>query len=303
MAASPSIRTRTASKFENQPVSLTALEFAILRTLLARPGFVFTRELIFDAAYAGNIHVADRTIDSHIRNIRAKMVAVGCEHGDRNRAWRRFQAGPLRGRALSDVSEVTTGPRRKWRPSLSLIVFLVLTSVLLLPIFTLYFLKVYQNQLIQQTEAELIAQSAALAAVFHREIETSIPADVALGTKIPPDAQKPPGELFQPVWPRLELDNRDLLPPRPEARPPAAPADPAFVALGARVLPDLLATQRVTLAGFRLLDPNGIVIAGRDEIGLSLAHLNEVAPGPSRPLRRVVARADLQAQTAAALFA
>jgi signal transduction histidine kinase len=172
---------------------------------------------------------------------------------------------------------VTAGPRRKWRPSLSLIVFLVLTSVLLLPIFTLYFLKVYQNQLIQQTEAELIAQSAALAAVFHREIETSIPADVALGPKIPPDTQKPSCELFKPVGSRLELDNRDLLPPRPEARPPAAPADPAFVALGARLLPDLLATQRVTLAGFRLLDPNGIVIAGRDEIGLSLAHLNEVA--------------------------
>ena len=61
------------------PVSLTALEFDILRTLLARPGFVFTRELILDAAYAGNIHVADRTIDSHVRNIRAKMAVAGCE--------------------------------------------------------------------------------------------------------------------------------------------------------------------------------------------------------------------------------
>jgi two-component system, OmpR family, response regulator len=69
---------RTAS-FADQPVSLTALEFSILRTLLARPGFVFTRELILDAAYAGNIHVADRTIDSHIRNIRAKMAAAGSD--------------------------------------------------------------------------------------------------------------------------------------------------------------------------------------------------------------------------------
>ena len=68
-----------SASFGDQPVLLTALEFAILRTLLARPGFVFTRELILDAAYAGNIHVADRTIDSHIRNIRAKMSAAGCE--------------------------------------------------------------------------------------------------------------------------------------------------------------------------------------------------------------------------------
>jgi two-component system OmpR family response regulator len=69
---------RTASML-NTPVALTALEFSILRTLLARPGFVFTRELILDAAYAGNIHVADRTIDSHVRNIRAKMSAAGCD--------------------------------------------------------------------------------------------------------------------------------------------------------------------------------------------------------------------------------
>jgi two-component system, OmpR family, response regulator len=70
--------SRMAS-FANKPVALTALEFSILRTLVARPGFVFTRELILDAAYAGNIHVADRTIDSHIRNIRAKMAAADCE--------------------------------------------------------------------------------------------------------------------------------------------------------------------------------------------------------------------------------
>jgi two-component system OmpR family response regulator len=69
---------RTAS-FDGRPVTLTALEFSILRALLTRPGFVFTRELILDAAYAGNIHVADRTIGSHIRNIRAKMAAAGSE--------------------------------------------------------------------------------------------------------------------------------------------------------------------------------------------------------------------------------
>ena len=65
--------------FEGTPVALTALEFDILRTLLARPGFVFTRELILDAAYAGNIHVSDRTIDSHVRNIRAKIAVAGSD--------------------------------------------------------------------------------------------------------------------------------------------------------------------------------------------------------------------------------
>jgi signal transduction histidine kinase len=178
---------------------------------------------------------------------------------------------------LNEAAAPAPGLRRKWRPSLSLIVFVVLTSVLALPLFSLYFLKVYQNQLIQQTEAELIAQSAALAATFHREIETTIPASVPLGTKIPPPAPKPDDEPYQPIWPALELVTASVLPPRPDARAPAAPADPAFVALGARMAPDLVATQNVTLAGFRLLDPNGVVIAGREEVGQSLAHLQEVA--------------------------
>jgi signal transduction histidine kinase len=178
---------------------------------------------------------------------------------------------------LTDIARPPSGLRQKWRPSLSLVVFLVLASVLSLPLFSLYFLKVYQNQLIQQTEAELIAQSAALGAVFHREVETSIPKDVALGTAVPPAVEKPSDVPYQPIWPTLELVNENVLPPRPEARPPSTPADPAFVALGARMMPDLIATQTVTLAGFRLLDPHGVIIAGREEVGLSLAHLQEVA--------------------------
>jgi hypothetical protein len=100
------------------------------------------------------------------------------------------------------------------------VVFLVLTSVLLLPIFSLYFLKIYQNQLIQQTETELIAQCAALSATMQREIQASIPPDVLLGAKIPPNGQKSPEDVYRPVSPKLELVNSDLLPPRPDARPP-----------------------------------------------------------------------------------
>jgi two-component system OmpR family response regulator len=60
-------------------VQLTALEFSILRMLAARPGVVFSRDRIMDTAYPGNVHVSDRTIDSHIRNIRGKFASVGCE--------------------------------------------------------------------------------------------------------------------------------------------------------------------------------------------------------------------------------
>ncbi|WEK06570.1 MAG: response regulator transcription factor [Candidatus Devosia phytovorans] len=61
-----------------EPVSLTALEFAVLAALLARPDMVFSREMLITAAYGGDMHVSDRTVDSHIRNIRAKFLASGC---------------------------------------------------------------------------------------------------------------------------------------------------------------------------------------------------------------------------------
>jgi two-component system OmpR family response regulator len=69
---------RFQAQFSGKAVPLTALEFAILRMLAMRPGIVFNRDQIMNTAYADNVHVSDRTIDSHIRNIRAKFAAVGC---------------------------------------------------------------------------------------------------------------------------------------------------------------------------------------------------------------------------------
>jgi two-component system OmpR family response regulator len=59
-------------------LGLTALEFAILHALLVRPRMVFSRDQILEATRNGAMHVADRTIDSHVRNIRAKFLAGGC---------------------------------------------------------------------------------------------------------------------------------------------------------------------------------------------------------------------------------
>jgi len=68
------------AEFAGAPLRLTAIEFGILRAFLTRPAVVFSREQIMNAAYQLNIQVSDRTIDSHIRNIRAKLSAVNCEN-------------------------------------------------------------------------------------------------------------------------------------------------------------------------------------------------------------------------------
>lgn len=63
--------------FRDSEIAMTALEFAILDALLSRPDMVFGREQLMEAAYGAGTYVADRTIDSHIRNIRAKLLAAG----------------------------------------------------------------------------------------------------------------------------------------------------------------------------------------------------------------------------------
>ena len=67
------------ASFSGTPLKLTAIEFGILRAFLTRPTSVFSRDQIMAAAYQLNIQVSDRTIDSHIRNIRRKFAAAGRE--------------------------------------------------------------------------------------------------------------------------------------------------------------------------------------------------------------------------------
>jgi len=59
-----------------QLLDLTPSEFAILATLARRPGQVFSRAQLLDAARADSLEATDRAIDSHIKNLRRKIAAV-----------------------------------------------------------------------------------------------------------------------------------------------------------------------------------------------------------------------------------
>jgi two-component system OmpR family response regulator len=66
-----------AASWDGAAVSLTATEFALLKAIAAQPRRVFTRENLMTASYVGARFVSDRTIDSHVRHIRAKFQSVG----------------------------------------------------------------------------------------------------------------------------------------------------------------------------------------------------------------------------------
>ena len=60
-----------------QPIDLTRTEFGLLATLARRSGKVLNREALMNGAYVDFRVVSDRTIDSHMRRLRAKLREAG----------------------------------------------------------------------------------------------------------------------------------------------------------------------------------------------------------------------------------
>lgn len=58
------------------PLDLTRYEFRLLKTLVTRPGRVFSREQLMEAAWEDPGSALDRTVDAHIKTLRAKLRAV-----------------------------------------------------------------------------------------------------------------------------------------------------------------------------------------------------------------------------------
>lgn len=65
-------------KVGNTGVTLTSTELSILEKLMARPTQVFGRPALVDAIWGPGMVVSDRTLDSHLRNLRSKLADAGC---------------------------------------------------------------------------------------------------------------------------------------------------------------------------------------------------------------------------------
>ncbi len=71
--------TRWQASFHGVELDLTPVEFRLLRTLSAAPGRVFSREQLLDGLYDDHRVVTDRTVDSHIKNLRRKLEQIAPE--------------------------------------------------------------------------------------------------------------------------------------------------------------------------------------------------------------------------------
>lgn len=64
------------ARLDGQVLDLTPVEFRLLRALARREGRVLSRDQLLDHLYSDHRVVSDRTVDSHIKNLRRKLEAV-----------------------------------------------------------------------------------------------------------------------------------------------------------------------------------------------------------------------------------
>ncbi len=83
--------------WDGAPVPLTVTEFQLLLLLASHPARVFSRDAIIDRLHGPGFAITDRTIDSHIRNLRHKFAAAGGPDLIETRAGIGYRIGPCRG--------------------------------------------------------------------------------------------------------------------------------------------------------------------------------------------------------------
>jgi len=174
----------------------------------------------------------------------------------------------------------------RWRPRVRTVLLTANLLVLLFPLGGVLLLRVYESVLIRRTESELQVQGAVLAASYRsallvelhrRKIDargygfrrTWMPADR--------DGRVRSRRYFKPLLPTLDLSHDPVYSVPPRAVPPKVPMDRVARDAGAQLTDVLRQVQRSTLAGIRIVDHRGTVVAStRSQVGLSVVGQNEV---------------------------
>lgn len=186
------------------------------------------------------------------------------------------------------------------------ILFGVMLFVAALPGLSAIFLRVYENALVRRTEAELIAQSAAIAAaaaIVWPANPSSADATSATNGGASPERPKNryqdlnagasyPTDVVggvQDVSTAIDLRASPILAERPKATPLTAPLDKDALVAAKRLAPAIEETKRVTLSSILLLDRNGALLnfPGRQGSYQSLPEVKEALAGRPQTVLRL----------------
>ncbi len=169
------------------------------------------------------------------------------------------------------------------RPRLRTILLVVNLLVLVVPVLGFAALQIYDTQLIQRTEGQVISQAAYLKAGAERELANAI---AETGHSGLPDGVGIEGSVdwpdefydFRPVAPILDGSRTPVREPELAPEPPRGSPDPLLAWVGEILEPTILQTQKTTLSGMNIVDWRGNVVAttNESERKMSLHHREEI---------------------------
>ena len=167
-------------------------------------------------------------------------------------------------------------------PGIRTLLLATYLAVLFLPVAGIGILRLYESALIRQTEAELMAQAAVLSAASRAAWLERAPAgalDRMPKIQLQWSGTAQYGGGWIPLLPQLDLADAPILPRPADAVPPAGPVDPVAADAARSLRPVVQEARRMTLAGMRILDAGGVVVAATsdEDLGRSLAAQDEVA--------------------------
>ena len=169
-------------------------------------------------------------------------------------------------------------PHKKRKYRLRTILLVVNLTVLILPLGSIFFFRIFENLLVRQTELELISQAAVISSMYKNQIVHSMFDPDSYGKLLPEPEPQPEDEEYTPVLPELDLSEDPILPPRPDGITPGSDSriDPVVGAIGKNLSSILLDTKMTTLSAIKILDYHGNAVAGQSEIGFSFTHVEEI---------------------------
>ena len=140
-------------------------------------------------------------------------------------------------------------PHKKRKYRLRTILLVVNLTVLILPLGSIFFFRIFENLLVRQTELELISQAAVISSMYKNQIVHSMFEPDSYGKPLPDSALPPEDEKYTPVLPELDLSEDPVRPPRPDGVEPEPDfgIDPVVGAIGKNLSSILLDTKMTTL--------------------------------------------------------
>ncbi len=166
---------------------------------------------------------------------------------------------------------------RSWfQPKLRSILILTHVLVLLLPLLGISFLKIYDNALVRQTQAELLSQAALVATLFADKIDEYQSKERPY-TGLP---LSPTPKTYEERAPEsIDMKDAEILPTQPDPDETEEELHPVAEKAGEAVSRILRRSKELTLTGTRVVDIHGVIAASsawEDDQGLSLALLPEI---------------------------